>query len=118
MIYIVQLGSSRSRGVRKEDWRSLNYFDIRFPNLAPSAELLRRLRKDEISFTQFQRLYRSEMKAPERQHEIRLLAELSRKQNLSVGCYCVDFEQCHRSILSDLFTAAGATVALGRKAHS
>lgn len=50
------------------------------------------------------------MKTPERRHLLALLAALSHRTNLSVGCYCADEQQCHRSILRELLVKEGADV--------
>lgn len=40
-----------------------------------------------------------------------LLAALSHRTNLSVGCYCETEEHCHRSVLRELLREHGAEVA-------
>lgn len=35
---------------------------------------------------------------------------LSPRQNFSVGCYCEDKSQCHRSVLRELLRKAGAVL--------
>ena len=96
------------RGKRKEE---IDEYDVRLPELAPSAELLRKGRDGTISWAQFARRYRAEMNRPERKHLIPLFAALSRVTNLSVGCYCQDESRCHRSILRELLADAGADLA-------
>jgi uncharacterized protein YeaO (DUF488 family) len=56
------------------------------------------------------RRYRREMRAPAANRLIALLAALSRHGRFSVGCYCDDESRCHRSVLRELFEAAGANV--------
>ena len=58
----------------------------------------------------FEKRYRREMQAPPAQRVLTLLALLSRDANFSVGCYCDDERHCHRSILRDLLTSAGAAL--------
>ncbi|MEP6648878.1 MAG: DUF488 family protein [Lapillicoccus sp.] len=55
------------------------------------------------------RAYRTEMARPGPRHLIELLAALSRRTDLSVGCYCKDEARCHRSVLRALLDDAGAT---------
>ena len=43
-------------------------------------------------------------------HLLELLAALSAQVNLSVGCFCEDERNCHRSVLRDLLAHAGATL--------
>jgi uncharacterized protein YeaO (DUF488 family) len=50
------------------------------------------------------------MARPAAQRLIALLAALSLRQNLSVGCYCGDESRCHRSILRELLREAGAAL--------
>ena len=85
-------------------------YDAWLPELAPSPELLRGGRDGSIPWRQFARRYRTEMKTPERRHLLALLAALSHRTNLSVGCYCADEQQCHRSILRELLVKEGADV--------
>jgi uncharacterized protein YeaO (DUF488 family) len=55
--------------------------------------------------------YRAEMRAPAAAHAIDLLAVLSHRTNLAVGCYCENEARCHRSVLRDLLRQAGALLA-------
>jgi uncharacterized protein YeaO (DUF488 family) len=48
--------------------------------------------------------------ADERSHELDVLAALSHRTNLSLGCYCRDENRCHRSVLRDLLAERGADV--------
>ena len=116
----VQLGSPRQRdeglrigtvrflprGVRKEDYAKLNYFDVWLPQLAPSRELLSQFKKGSISVRVFFARYRREMKETEARQLIQLLAELARRTPIAVGCYCEDEADCHRSVLGKLIQAA------------
>jgi hypothetical protein len=42
---------------------------------------------------------------------LELIAALSLRTDLSVGCYCADETRCHRSLLKELLAARGATFA-------
>jgi uncharacterized protein YeaO (DUF488 family) len=126
-IFIVQLGTPRKRGeglrlgtvrrpprgVAKSDFAKLDYYDVWFPNLSPSAELVKEAlgAKDERAWTRFTQKFRREMNAPERRHELDMLAALSHHTNLSMGCYCDDESRCHRSVLRQLLTERGADLA-------
>lgn len=99
------------RGVRKEDYERLDYFDVWFPLLAPSAELLRWLKSgkwpnDKGRWSKFKRRYIAEMRKMDARQAIKLLALLSRSTPLSIGCYCEDKSTCHRSILLPLICAS------------
>ena len=118
-IRIVRFGDRRRRieGVRvgtvRRPPRGMpkgSMYDTWLPELAPSRELLRDWREGGITWRQFTQRYRAEMRKPEGRHLIALLAELSRKTNLSVGCYCEDEEHCHRSILRELLEKEGAEI--------
>jgi uncharacterized protein YeaO (DUF488 family) len=126
-IYIVQLGTPRHpheglrigtarrppRGVPKSDFARLNYYDVWFPNLSPSPELVKEAlsAKDERAWVAFARKFRHEMSAPDRSRELDVLAALSHQTNLSIGCYCDDESRCHRSILRELLAERGAELA-------
>jgi uncharacterized protein YeaO (DUF488 family) len=53
----------------------------------------------EKDWAAFARGYRKEMKAPEAKHSLGLLAALSHRIDLSVGCYWQDEDRCHRSVM-------------------
>jgi uncharacterized protein YeaO (DUF488 family) len=112
----LRLGTARRppRGVRKEDFARRDYFDLWFPDLAPSAPLVSWALSEpwtDKRWDRYARAYRREMRAPEAQRLIALLAGLSRQANFSVGCYCEDDQRCHRSLLRALLAEAGATLA-------
>ncbi len=126
-ISIVRLGSPRAkheglrigtvrrppRGVRKEDYASKNIYDVWFPNLSPSEELLKEAVTslgDEKSWRAFRRRFLAEMKSPEIRRDLDVLASLSHQTSFSIGCYCEDESRCHRSILRELLEANGARI--------
>jgi uncharacterized protein YeaO (DUF488 family) len=108
----LRLGTVRRppRGVPKSDFARLDYYDVWFPNLSPSPELVREAQraKDERAWTAFKRKFRREMNAPDRSRELDVLAALSHHTNLSLGCYCEDENRCHRSVLRELLAERGA----------
>lgn len=100
------------RGVPKAAFASQNWYDVWFPNLAPSAETMK-IGKNVTSdreWLAFTKKYRAEMATPENSRVLDLLAALSRQTNFSVGCYCEDEARCHRSGLRELLIERGATV--------
>ena len=125
-IFVVRLGTPRRkgegvrigtvrrppRGVSKADYAKLDYYDVWFPNLAPSAELLHQAMAadDEKAWATFRRNFRKEMSAPDRSRELDVLAALSHHTNLSIGCYCEDESRCHRSVLRELLAERGANL--------
>jgi len=95
------------RGVKKEDYARLDYFDVWFPLLAPSTSLLKwlkaqALRSDRVRWSKFRERYVSEMSRTDARQGIKLLAELAKSAPLTIGCYCEDESFCHRSILREL----------------
>ena len=65
---------------------------------------------DEKAWKRFEQKYRAEMKRPEAQRLLALLAAMSQQTRFSVGCYCADETRCHRSILRQLLEEHGASV--------
>jgi len=126
-VRVVRLGSPRRdgeglrigtvrrppRGVPKGEYAARDLYDVWLPELAPSEGLLKAglAVEDEQGWRAFVRAYRAEMKAPEKRHLLDLLAALSRTTNLAVGCYCAEEARCHRSLLRELLSEHGATVA-------
>ena len=126
-IRIVRLGSPRvadegtrigtvrrpPRGVPKEAFATQNWYDVWFPNLAPSAETVKLAQdaKTPAQWAAFVRKYRAEMAAPDCSHALELLAVLSQQSNFSVGCYCEDEAHCHRTVLRELLAEKGAKIA-------
>jgi uncharacterized protein YeaO (DUF488 family) len=127
-VRIVRLGSERTegegtrigtvrrppRGVPKAEFASQNWYDVWFPNLAPSAETMKlgQEASTPAQWAAFVKKYRTEMATPENSHAIELLAVLSHQTNFSVGCYCENEAHCHRSVLRELLTEKGAKVDL------
>lgn len=101
------------RGVPKSEHASRDFYDVWLQDLAPSEDLVKQAlhAPDERAWRAFVRRYRAEMKRPEAARLLALLAALSRRTNLSVGCYCADEAHCHRSVLRELLAEHGADVA-------
>jgi uncharacterized protein YeaO (DUF488 family) len=101
------------RGVPKAEFATQNWYDVWFPNLAPSPETMKLGQEaaNPAQWTAFARKYRAEMATPENTHVLELLAALSHHSNFSVGCYCEDEAHCHRSLLRGLLLEKGAALA-------
>lgn len=126
-IRIVQLGTARApdeglrlgtvrrppRGVPKAEFASRDYYDVWFPNLSPSAELVAEglAVEDEKQWKVFRRKFEGEMKQPDASRVLDLLAAMSHGSNFSMGCYCEDESRCHRSVLRGLLADRGADLA-------
>jgi uncharacterized protein YeaO (DUF488 family) len=101
------------RGVAKSDFAKENWYDVWYPNLAPSADTVK-LAQDATTAAQwraFVKKYRHEMAEPDASRTLDLLAALSHEANFSVGCYCADESHCHRSVLRELLKERGAKLA-------
>jgi uncharacterized protein YeaO (DUF488 family) len=125
-VRIVRLGSPRAkdegtrigtvrrppRGVPKSQFAARDFYDVWFPNLAPSVETMKlgQHAATEKDWVAFARRYRAEMAAPEASRTLDVLAALSKHADFSVGCYCEDESRCHRSILRGLLAERGAKV--------
>ena len=91
-------------------YASDDWFDVWLPNLAPSQQLMDAARSATLSggWNAFMRKFKTEMNRPEPSHVLDALAALSHSSNFSIGCYCEDESQCHRSVLRELFSQRGA----------
>lgn len=111
----VRIGTVRRppRGVPKSEFSSGNWYDVWFPVLAPSVEVMKQAlgANSEEQWAKAMKRYRSEMAKPDAGHALELLAALSRHADFSVGCYCEDEAQCHRSVLRELLMEKGAKLA-------
>jgi uncharacterized protein YeaO (DUF488 family) len=123
-VRVVRLGSPRvageglrigtvrrpPRGVPKAEHASRDFYDVWLPELAPSEALVAQAQRasDPRAWRAFERRYRSEMKRPEASRLLDLLAALSHRTELAVGCYCADETRCHRSVLRALLREHGA----------
>jgi uncharacterized protein YeaO (DUF488 family) len=125
-VRVVRLGSPRRRGegtrigtvrrpprgVPKTQFSANNWYDVWFPNLAPSLATMKLAQRatTPAQWSAFARKYKAEMAAPGAKHDLELLAALSHTTSFSVGCYCADESHCHRSILRQLLEENGARV--------
>ena len=123
-IRVVRLGTPRSpgegprlgtvrrppRGVPRTEYASRGFYDVWLPELSPSEGLVKLAQgvRDEREWGRFVRRYRAEMKHPPATRLLDLLAALSQHAAFSVGCYCADESQCHRSVLKVLLGEHGA----------
>jgi uncharacterized protein YeaO (DUF488 family) len=101
------------RGVPKTRFAAENWYDVWFPNLAPSLPTMKLgvAAETEAQWVAFAKKYRAEMAEADARRTIELLAVLSHTSDFSVGCYCAREERCHRSILRQLLLDAGAKIA-------
>ncbi|WP_454765243.1 DUF488 domain-containing protein [Cupriavidus campinensis] len=126
-IRIVKLGSPRAkdeglrmgtvrrppRGVPKAEFASRDYYDVWYPALSPSADLVAQAlaATDDKAWRAFEKRFRAEMAEADASRTLDLLAALSHQTNFSLGCYCDDESHCHRTILRDLLAERGADLA-------
>ena len=101
------------RGVPKAQFATQNWYDVWFPNLAPSEATMKlgHAAATPEQWAAFVRKYKTEMAAPGAKHDLELLAALSHTTDFSAGCYCQDEAHCHRSILKQLLIENGAKIA-------
>ncbi len=128
-IRIVRLGTPRAsgeglrigtvrrppRGVPKTEFSSQNWYDVWYPNLAPSVEAMKQAQAAQASgdgaqWNAFVRRYKSEMAEPDASRTLDLLAALSHQAAFAVGCYCEEESRCHRSLLRGLLAERGAEI--------
>jgi uncharacterized protein YeaO (DUF488 family) len=130
-VSIVRLGSDRlpgeglrigavrypPRGVPKSEHASGNWYDVWYPELAPSREAVKQGKEasaageaGERDWNAFVKRYRREMGEAAPRHTIELLAALSHTADFSLGCYCQEEARCHRSVLRELLAEAGAAM--------
>jgi uncharacterized protein YeaO (DUF488 family) len=123
-VRIVRLGSKRAqgeglrigtvrkppRGVPKSEFARQDWYDVWFPELAPSPNTVRlgQAAESDKQWAAFARRYRSEMTAGPASRALDLLAALSHQTDFSVGCYCEQEARCHRALLKELLRARGA----------
>ena len=128
-VRIVRLGTARApgeglrigtvrrppRGVPKARFAADDWYDVWYPNLAPSAEVMQLglAAETDKEWAAFSRKYKSEMAAPEPARTLDLLAALSHSANFAVGCYCENEARCHRSLLRELLAQRGAEIVAG-----
>ena len=126
-IRIVRLGTERlpdeglrigtvrrpPRGIPKSEYAARDFYDVWFPNLSPSENLLKEGKASvlERDWKIFVRKFRAEMMTPENRRILDLLVALSHRTNFSIGCYCADETRCHRSVLLALLRERGAKMA-------
>lgn len=126
-IRIVRLGSARQpdegpwlgtvrrppRGVPKSEFARRDFYDVWYPNLAPSVATMKLGlgAQTDSEWKRFVKAYRAEMSQPDAARTIQMLALLSRHADFSLGCYCEDETRCHRSQLRELLAAQGASIA-------
>jgi uncharacterized protein YeaO (DUF488 family) len=125
-VRIVRLGTARlpgegtrigtvrrpPRGVPRTEFAAQNWYDVWFPNLAPSLDTMKLGQEADspAKWSAFTKKYRAEMARTDAKHDLQLLAVLSHTTDFSVGCYCEDEDRCHRSILKQLLLDNGANV--------
>jgi uncharacterized protein YeaO (DUF488 family) len=123
-VRIVRLGQPRARGeglrigtvrrpprgVPASRFASDDWYDVWFPNLAPTVPTMRLAQqaRTDREWADFVRRFRAEMAEPGASRTLDLLAALSHGADFSVGCYCQDERRCHRAVLRELLATRGA----------
>lgn len=101
------------RGVPKNRFAADDWYDVWYPDLSPSQDLVTKALKAEsdAEWNAFVRAFRAEMKEPGPSRTLDLLAALSHGADFSVGCYCENEARCHRSVLRALLAERKAKIA-------
>jgi uncharacterized protein YeaO (DUF488 family) len=126
-VRIVRLGSPRAtneglrigtvrrppRGVPASEFASQDWYDVWYPDLSPSPELVKAAlaASTAAAWAAFVKRFKREMALPSPRRTLGLLAALSRSANFSIGCYCEDESRCHRGVLRELLHEHGAKIA-------
>jgi uncharacterized protein YeaO (DUF488 family) len=96
-----------------------NRYDVWMPNLAPSEGLLHAGQNDRITWAEFNRRYRKELregggvdrrnrtiKNHGQKFTLRLIQELGSRQNVTLLCHCdEDQRRCHRHLLKKILNS-------------
>ena len=103
------------RGVPKAEFASRDYYDVWYPLLSPTPELVKEALQAQADasdkeWVAFVKHFRKELAQPEASRTLDLLAALSKHSALSLGCYCEDEARCHRSVLRAELLARGADI--------
>ncbi|SAK40271.1 hypothetical protein AWB75_00182 [Caballeronia catudaia] len=125
-IRIVRLGSPRAegeglrigtvrrppRGVPKAEFAKRDFYDVWYPVLSPTQELVTEAlhAESDKEWRAFVKKFKAEMAESDASKTLDLLAALSHSANFSVGCYCENEARCHRSVLRELLLVRGADV--------
>jgi uncharacterized protein YeaO (DUF488 family) len=103
------------RGVPKERFAAEDWYDVWYPVLSPTPDLMHQAQEaqksgDAKGWAAFVRAFKAEMAEPAPSRTLDLLAALSKSASFSIGCYCQDEARCHRSVLRELLTDRGADI--------
>jgi uncharacterized protein YeaO (DUF488 family) len=99
--------------VPKDQFAARDFYDVWFPNLAPTEPLLKASFpiEDDRAWKTFRRRFLAELKSPATRRDLELLAALSHQADFAIGCYCEEESYCHRSILREVLGELGAQIA-------
>jgi len=98
------------RGVAKADWKRIGRFDVWFPALAPSPELVAKLQSAgpeaaSVRKALFDKYEKELLGSAENRQTVALIAEIAARMPVSIGCFCADESHCHRSRLYTVIMA-------------
>lgn len=89
-----------ARGVRKS---AVDEFDTK---VAPSRELLREFKHEDLTWEDYVPRYLAEMKAEPAKSDINRLAAMTKSGRITLMCICEEETRCHRSLLRGLIIEA------------
>jgi uncharacterized protein YeaO (DUF488 family) len=92
------------RGVPKDRRVKDGYFDVWLPTLAPESKLVSQILKVDPERTTereklFNRYEREVLADATGRQTVELIAKIAERMPVSIGCFCKDESQCHRSRL-------------------
>ena len=93
------------RGVKK------THFDEWIRDLAPSAQLLRKYKNDDVTWAQFSRAFKRELRDGGAAARIMDLRAESRRRTVTLLCYEPEEDNCHRHLLKELIADPSALAA-------
>jgi uncharacterized protein YeaO (DUF488 family) len=100
------------RGVPKSRWVRDGYFDVWLPSLAPSSNLLTRVKKHNFDDPSVRKAFfdayeRELLSSAEGRQIVKFVAEVAARTPISIGCFCGDESRCHRSRLFKIIQKQG-----------
>ena len=102
------------RGVPKDRWTKDGYFDVWLPTLAPEAKLVSEILKVDPEKTAlreklFDRYERELLGDATGRQTVEMIAKIAERMPVSIGCFCKDEQQCHRSRLFKIIQKCAAS---------
>lgn len=91
------------------NWLRKDDYDLWFEDLAPEIELLTKIKKKEIDWAEYVKIYKEQLRQEPAQNQLYKLKFLL-DEGIDVCIYCYeasDNPECHRHIISEVFSNLG-----------